>query len=72
VSPEANDIFDFIMALHRSCDGQWEQLATSAQVDMAEVEKFLNYAAVFLSNIGNYFVSTYALMSYAFRNLIML
>ncbi|KAF7167696.1 hypothetical protein CNMCM5623_000943 [Aspergillus felis] len=57
VSPEANDIFDFIMALRHSCDGQWEQLAGRAQVDMTEVEKFLNYAAVFLSNIGNYFGS---------------
>ncbi|GFF22150.1 isoform 2 of dipeptidyl peptidase 3 [Aspergillus udagawae] len=57
VSPEANDIFDLIMALHHSCDGQWEQLAGRAQVDMTEVEKFLNYAAAFLSNIGNYFGS---------------
>jgi dipeptidyl-peptidase-3 len=65
VSPEANDIFDFIMALHHSCDGQWEHLARRAQVDMTEVEKFLNYAAVFLSNMGNYFVSTYAHVSYA-------
>jgi dipeptidyl-peptidase-3 len=60
------------MALYHSCDGQWEQLATSPQVDMTEVEKFLNYAAVFLSNIGNYFVSTYTLMSYALCNLTLL
>lgn len=60
------------MALYHSCDGQWEQLARRAQVDMAEVEKFLDYAAVFLSNIGNYFVSTYALMFRAFHNLILL
>ncbi|RHZ46900.1 dipeptidyl peptidase III [Aspergillus thermomutatus] len=45
------------MSLHHSCDGQWEQLARRAQVDMMEVENFLNYAAVFLSNIGNYFGS---------------
>ncbi|KAK9558939.1 hypothetical protein V6Z88_005232 [Aspergillus fumigatus] len=45
VSPEATDIFDFIMALHHSCDGQWEHLARRAQVDMTEVEKFLDYAA---------------------------
>ncbi|EDP51443.1 dipeptidyl peptidase III [Aspergillus fumigatus A1163] len=51
VSPEATDIFDFIMALHHSCDGQWEHLARRAQVDMTEVEKFLDYAAVFLSPI---------------------
>ncbi|KAM0105583.1 hypothetical protein ACP6JB_008836 [Aspergillus fumigatus] len=28
-----------------SCDGQWEHLARRAQVDMTEVEKFLDYAA---------------------------
>lgn len=56
VSPEANGIFDFIMALHHSCDGNWEQLATETRVSVQEIEKFLNYAATFLSNVGNYFV----------------
>lgn len=56
VSPEANAIFDFIMTLHDSCDGDWERLATQAQLDLHDVELFLDYAAVFLSNLGNYYV----------------
>lgn len=57
VSPEANDIFDLIMALYHKCDGDWDSLAAEAQVNLNETHKFLNYAAMFLSNIGNYFVS---------------
>lgn len=57
VSPEANDIYDLIMALYHKCDGNWDTLATEAQVDPTEVGKFLSYAATFLSNIGNHFVS---------------
>lgn len=57
VSPEANDIFDFIIALYHACGGNWEKPATKTQVDSDEVERFLNYAAMFLSNVGNYFVS---------------
>ncbi|XRM40006.1 hypothetical protein ABZX51_003330 [Aspergillus tubingensis] len=57
VSPEANGIFDFIMALYHSCDGNWEQLATKTGVSVQELENFLNYAATFLSNVGNYFGS---------------
>jgi dipeptidyl-peptidase-3 len=57
VSPEANGVFDLIISLYRSCQGDWEQLATDADVGLEELHKFLNYAALFLSNIGNYFVS---------------
>ncbi|KAI2899508.1 hypothetical protein CBS76997_2363 [Aspergillus niger] len=57
VSPEANGIYDFIMALYHSCDGDWEQLAAKAGVNVQELDKFLNYAATFLFNVGNYFGS---------------
>ncbi|PYH64693.1 dipeptidyl peptidase III [Aspergillus vadensis CBS 113365] len=57
VSPEANGIFDFIMALYHSCDGIWEQLAIETGVGVQELENFLEYAATFLSNVGNYFGS---------------
>lgn len=57
VSPEANLIFDFVMALHNSCDGDWESLAIRANLGIGEVQLFLDYAAVFLSNLGNYYVS---------------
>lgn len=56
VSPEANSIFDFIMALYHSCQGDWEVLARQANVDFGDVRLFLDYAAIFLSNIGNYYV----------------
>ncbi|KAL2865486.1 dipeptidyl peptidase III [Aspergillus lucknowensis] len=57
VSPEANGILDFILALYRSCKGDWERLATTANIAPEELEKFLDYAALFLSNNGNYFGS---------------
>lgn len=47
VSPEANDIFDLIMALYHSCDGRWEELAMERQVNPSEVQKFIDYAAMF-------------------------
>ncbi|GKZ19007.1 bifunctional diacylglycerol diphosphate phosphatase/phosphatidate phosphatase [Aspergillus brasiliensis] len=40
-----------------SCDGNWEQLATKTDVSVQELDKFLDYAATFLSNVGNYFGS---------------
>ncbi|RVX74900.1 hypothetical protein B0A52_01177 [Exophiala mesophila] len=55
VSPEANDIFDFIMELYRSCDGDLYVLVSRLSLEKIEVDYFLQYAAVFLSNIGNYF-----------------
>ncbi|KAL4862710.1 hypothetical protein BDV12DRAFT_190221 [Aspergillus spectabilis] len=55
--PEANGIFDFILALYRSCKGDWERIATEANIEAEELSKFLDYAALFLSSIGNYFGS---------------
>ncbi|KAL5332916.1 dipeptidyl peptidase III [Aspergillus crustosus] len=57
VSPEANGIFDFIISLYRSCKGDWERIATDANIEIDELSSFLDYAALFLSNIGNYFGS---------------
>lgn len=57
VSPESPAIFDFILALYQSCDGDWSSLEDQGGVvtdqDMCS---FLEYAATFLSNIGNYYV----------------
>ncbi len=44
------------MALYSSCDGNWERLATLANLDFFDVQLFLDYAAIFLSNMGNYYV----------------
>lgn len=55
-SPEANGIFDLIIEVHKSCAGQWSRLLEDGSVTEGELAAFLDYAALFLSNIGNYFV----------------
>ncbi|KAJ9137352.1 Dipeptidyl peptidase 3 [Coniochaeta hoffmannii] len=55
VSPESVDIYDFIIELHNSCLGNWKVLVEGGQTTQAELDAFLNYAATFLSNIGNYY-----------------
>lgn len=56
VSPEAILIFDLILELHSSCDGQWSTLLGDGGATETELSAFLDYAALFLSNLGNYFV----------------
>lgn len=56
VSPESIAIFDFILELHASCTGDWESL-TDSEISAADVRQLLTYAATFLSNVGNYYVS---------------
>ncbi len=57
VSDEATRIFDFILEMFRACDGEWAGLSSSASVSPESVREFLEYAATFLGNIGNYYVS---------------
>lgn len=45
------------MELHRCCSGDWRQLQMSVGLSEADMIKFLDYAVVFLQNIGNYYVS---------------
>lgn len=54
VSPESENIYDLIMALHNSCNGDWEALGNKAGIDSDELNKFLDYTAQFLGNCGNY------------------
>jgi dipeptidyl-peptidase-3 len=56
VSPESQAIFDFIIELHRICDGVWRSFI-GPEISSESLERFLTYAATFLSNIGNYYVS---------------
>ena len=60
VSPESSGIFDLIMRLYEACKnnyrGDWDALANACKVSHADVNAFLEYAATFLSNIGNYYV----------------
>ena len=56
VSPESQPIFDFILETYRACDGNWESLAEQVGISNKAMEGFLEYASVFLGNIGNYYV----------------
>ncbi|KAK7408800.1 hypothetical protein QQX98_009044 [Neonectria punicea] len=55
VSPESPDIFDFIMELHRACSGDWNTLVTECNILPEELEAFLEYAGMFLCNLGNFY-----------------
>lgn len=54
MSPESEPIYDFIIALYESSGGDWKALGEKAGVTEADVTAFLNYAAQFLGNGGNY------------------
>ncbi|KAK1730790.1 hypothetical protein CaCOL14_002881 [Colletotrichum acutatum] len=54
LSPESEPIYDFIIALHKSSGGDWNSLAKKAGVDESQLTHFLEYAAQFLGNNGNY------------------
>ncbi|KAL5352276.1 hypothetical protein ACLOAV_002223 [Pseudogymnoascus australis] len=54
VSPESEAIYDFILSLHRASAGDWSAYATKAGVSAQDLQYFLEYAAQFLGNSGNY------------------
>lgn len=56
ISPESTTIFDLIIEMFLSCQGHWETLALRTGVSMSSIELFLDYAAVFLGNLGDYYV----------------
>ena len=55
-SPESLGIFSYILGLYDVYRGDWERVAIDARVSIYELSRFLDYAAVFLSNGGNYYV----------------
>ncbi|KAF2477130.1 peptidase M49, dipeptidyl-peptidase III [Lindgomyces ingoldianus] len=57
VSPESIGIFDFILEVFASCSGNWDSLVEEASISSGDLDTFLEYAATFLSNIGNYYGS---------------
>ncbi|KAF4546904.1 putative peptidase family M49 protein [Elsinoe fawcettii] len=57
VSPEAKGIFKFILDAYHLCSGDWNQYVNQAWIRQDDLGHLLNYAATFLSNIGNYFGS---------------
>jgi dipeptidyl-peptidase-3 len=54
VSPESENIYDFIISLHKASGGDWQALAKKAGVDETQLDHFFSYAAQFLGNSGNY------------------
>lgn len=59
VSPEANDIFDLLIELHTCCNGIWPTLlgeGGGSNETREELRRFMEYAALFLTNMGNYYV----------------
>ena len=57
VSPESPVIYDFILELYRECDGRWTDLSEALDLAECDIDGFLVFAATFLQNIGNYYVS---------------
>lgn len=55
-SPEAEGIFDFIIELHRACNGRWDDFLNLG-IGQEELNTWLDFAGMFLSSLGNYFVS---------------
>ena len=58
-SPEAIGIFDFIMELYHTLDGQWTKLIDQRYTTSRKLDAFLQYAALFLCNMGNYYASLF-------------
>ncbi|RMZ14848.1 hypothetical protein D0864_00052 [Hortaea werneckii] len=55
VSPESEPIFDFIIHLYHSCHGDWEELRNHLHISNDELTRFMDFAAMFLGNVGNFY-----------------
>lgn len=53
-SPESEPIYDFIIELYNTCNNDWKSLQAKADISDDELKYFLEYAAMFLGNCGNY------------------
>ncbi|XWW92118.1 hypothetical protein V2A60_000040 [Cordyceps javanica] len=53
-SAESESIYDLICELSRVANGDWLGLAAQMDVGRQDIEFFLEYAAMFLGNLGNY------------------
>ncbi|ETI21994.1 hypothetical protein G647_06064 [Cladophialophora carrionii CBS 160.54] len=54
VSPESPVIYDLILAFHRACGGDYSKLSADTSVSSSDIALWLEYAAQFLGNTGNY------------------
>ena len=56
VSPESTHIYELIMEVYRACGGDWPKCTAMTSVNSDSVRDFVQYAALFLGNVGNYYV----------------
>lgn len=54
VSPESEPIYDLIISLYKAVGGDWSSLTEKTGSEHQDVRYFLEYAAQFLGNCGNY------------------
>ncbi|KAL1306715.1 hypothetical protein AAFC00_005382 [Neodothiora populina] len=54
ISPESEDLYDFIIALHKSCGGDYTKVKASTGLSDHDMKDYLSYASQFLGNAGNY------------------
>lgn len=54
ISPESIPIYDLILEIHKSCNGNYQKLAKDVSISQEDVSLWLEYAAQFLGNSGNY------------------
>ncbi|OAA72056.1 Peptidase M49, dipeptidyl-peptidase III [Akanthomyces lecanii RCEF 1005] len=54
-SPESISIFELIKSLYKECGGQWKTLVKRCGVSAIELDGFMQYAAMFLCNLGNFY-----------------
>ncbi|KAK3076743.1 hypothetical protein LTS18_012191, partial [Coniosporium uncinatum] len=47
-------IYDFIITLHHHCNGDWKKIQQETSVSEHDLKHFLEYAAQFMGNMGNY------------------
>ncbi|KAJ5436018.1 hypothetical protein N7445_006903, partial [Penicillium cf. griseofulvum] len=55
-SPEAEGIFDFIIELHRACNGRWDDFRERG-LEQEDLDTWLQFTGSFLSNLGNSLLS---------------
>jgi hypothetical protein len=54
VSPESEGIYDLIIATYNAVNGDWKKLSEETGVSEQNVRYWVEYAAQFLGNLGNY------------------
>jgi dipeptidyl-peptidase-3 len=58
-SPEAESIFNLILALYSQCKGNFASLFHACQLSQGDLKHFQDYAAIFLANLANYTVGLF-------------